>query len=52
MSHVKRAGSWRGFERLCVQAGYQARGEVQRRLTDGLSTDQRRRLDVLAAFHL
>ena len=35
------------LERLCVQARYQARGEVQRRLTDGLSTDQRRRLDVL-----
>ena len=27
------------LERLCVQARYQARGEVQRRLTDGLSTD-------------
>jgi hypothetical protein len=25
------------LERLCVQARYQARGEVQRRLTDGLS---------------
>ena len=35
------------LERLCVQARYQARGKVQRRLTDGLSTDQRRRLDVL-----
>jgi len=35
------------LERLCVQARYQARGEVQRRLTDGLSADQRRRLDVL-----
>ena len=35
------------LERLCVQARYQARGDVQRRLTDGLSTDQRRRLDVL-----
>jgi len=35
------------LERLCVQARYQARGEVQRRLTDGLSTDQRRRLDAL-----
>src|SRR5882762_6382066 len=35
------------LERLCVQARYQARGEVQRRLTEGLSTDQRRRLDVL-----
>ena len=35
------------LERLCVQARYQARGEVQRRLTCGLSADQRRRLDVL-----
>ncbi|HJZ13919.1 MAG TPA: Tn3 family transposase [Stellaceae bacterium] len=35
------------LERLCVQARYQARGEVQRRLTDGLSADQRRRLDAL-----
>src|SRR5271167_696139 len=35
------------LERICVQARYQARGEVQRRLTDGLSADQRRRLDVL-----
>src|SRR5271165_292372 len=35
------------LEQLCVQARYQARGEVQRRLTDGLSTDQRRWLDVL-----
>src|SRR5271155_2205761 len=35
------------LERLCVQARYRARGEVQRRLTDGLSADQRRRLDAL-----
>src|SRR5215469_4732439 len=35
------------LERLCVQARYQARGEVQGRLTDGLATDQRRRLDAL-----
>src|SRR6266403_4463974 len=35
------------LERLCVQARYQARGEVQRRLTDGLSTEQRHRLDAL-----
>src|SRR3984893_13165120 len=35
------------LERLCVQARYQARGEIQRRLTDGLSADQRRRLDAL-----
>ena len=39
------AAESKGF--ICVQARYQARGEVQRRLTDGLSTDQRRRLDVL-----
>jgi hypothetical protein len=31
----------------CIQTRYQARGEVQRRLTDGLSADQRRRLDAL-----
>jgi hypothetical protein len=36
-----------GLERLCVQARYQARGEVQRRLTEGLTADQRRRLDAL-----
>src|SRR5712671_3958011 len=35
------------LEQLCVQARYQARGEIQRRLTDGLSADQRRRLDAL-----
>src|SRR5437868_4211133 len=35
------------LERLCIQARYQARGEVQRKLTDGVSADQRRRLDVL-----
>ena len=35
------------LERLCVQVRYQALGEVQRKLTDGLSADQRRRLDVL-----
>jgi hypothetical protein len=37
----------RTLERLCVEARYQARREVQRRLTDGLSADQRRRLDAL-----
>jgi hypothetical protein len=36
-----------GLERLCIQARYQARREVQRRLTDGLSIEQRRRLDAL-----
>ena len=35
------------LERLCIQARYQARREVQRRLTDGLSVEQRRRLDAL-----
>jgi hypothetical protein len=35
------------LERLCVQARYQARGEVQRRLTNGLSAEQRHRLDGL-----
>ena len=35
------------LERLCVQARYRARGEVQRRLTDGLSAEQRHRLDAL-----
>jgi len=35
------------LERLCVDVRYQARREVQRRLTDGLSAAQRRRLDEL-----
>ena len=35
------------LERLCVQARYRARREVQRRLTDGLSAEQRHRLDAL-----
>src|SRR5882762_8221459 len=35
------------LERLCIQTRYQARGEVQHRLTNGLSADQRRRLDAL-----
>ena len=35
------------LERLCVQSRYQARREVQRRLTDGLSAEQRHRLDAL-----
>ena len=35
------------LERLCVQARYQARGEVQSRLIDGLSAEQRLRLDAL-----
>jgi TnpA family transposase len=35
------------LERLCVQARHQARREVQRRLTDSLSADQRHRLDAL-----
>src|SRR3984957_8613981 len=35
------------LERLCIQARYRARREVQRRLTDGLSAEQRHRLDGL-----
>jgi TnpA family transposase len=35
------------LDRLCVQARYQARREVHRRLTDGLSAEQRHRLDAL-----
>ena len=35
------------LERLCVEARLQARREVHRRLTDGLSADQRRQLDTL-----
>jgi TnpA family transposase len=35
------------LERLCIDVRHQARREVQRRLTDGLSADQRRRLDEL-----
>jgi TnpA family transposase len=37
----------RTLERLCVEVRHQARREVHRRLTDGLSADQRRRLDAL-----
>lgn len=35
------------LERLCVQARHRARREVHRRLTDGLSAEQRHRLDAL-----
>jgi TnpA family transposase len=35
------------LERLCIDVRYQARREVQRRLTEGLSADERRRLDEL-----
>ena len=35
------------LERLCVEARYRARREVQRRLTDGLSAEQRQQLDAL-----
>ncbi len=35
------------LERLCVEVRHQARREVHRRLTDGLSADQRKRLDML-----
>jgi TnpA family transposase len=37
----------RRLERLCVEVRYRARREAQRRLTDGLSADQRQRLDAL-----
>ena len=35
------------LDRLCIQARYRARREVQRRLTDGLSAEQRHRLEAL-----
>ena len=35
------------LERLCAKLRHQARREVYRRLTDGLTAEQRRRLDVL-----
>ncbi|MGH7173197.1 MAG: Tn3 family transposase [Gemmataceae bacterium] len=35
------------LERLCIEVRHQARREIQRRLTDGLLADQRRRLDAL-----
>jgi TnpA family transposase len=35
------------LERLCIGVRYQARREVQRRLTEGLSANQRHRLDAL-----
>jgi Domain of unknown function (DUF4158) len=35
------------LERLCMEVRHQARRDVQRRLTDGLSPEQRRRLDAL-----
>jgi hypothetical protein len=37
----------RTLERLCVEVRYRARREVQRRLTDGLSAEQRQQLDAL-----
>lgn len=37
----------RTLERFCVEVRYRARREIQRRLTDGLSTEQRQRLDTL-----
>ena len=37
----------RRLERLCVGLRFRARREIERRLTDGLSADQRRRLDAL-----
>jgi hypothetical protein len=36
------------LERLCIEARHRARREVQRRLTEGLSADQRQRLDALS----
>ena len=36
------------LERLCIDARHRARREVQRRLTEGLSADQRQRLDALS----
>jgi TnpA family transposase len=35
------------LERFCVEARHRARREVQRRLTEGLTADQRRQLDAL-----
>ena len=35
------------LERLCVEVRHQARREVHRRLTNGLSAEQRKRLDAL-----
>jgi Domain of unknown function (DUF4158) len=37
----------RRLERLCVDLRFRARREIERRLTDGLSADQRRQLDAL-----
>ena len=37
----------RMLERLCIEVPHQARREVHRRLTDGLSAEQRRKLDEL-----
>jgi len=37
----------RRLERLCVDLRFQARRELERRLTGGLSAEQRRRLDAL-----
>jgi hypothetical protein len=38
--------SWR-LERLCIDLRFRARREIERRLTDGLSHEQRRQLDAL-----
>src|SRR4249920_1942777 len=37
----------RSLERFCVDLRHQARREIERRLTGGLSAEQRRRLDAL-----
>jgi len=39
--------SLRSLERLCVDLRHQARREIERRLTGGLSAEQRRQLDAL-----
>jgi len=40
------------LERICIEVRHKARRETERRLTDGLSTDQRRGLDALTARRL
>ena len=40
------------LERLCIEVRYRARREIERRLTEGLSADQRHRLDALTERRL
>ena len=40
------------LERICIEVRHKARRETERRLTDGLSTDQRRGLDALTERRL